>query len=98
MKDAPAVSRTQPTSSITFAWWHEAPRSARKALVAASLGWMLDSFDVMLYSLVLASLITDLHLTKGTAGILGSITLLAAAVGGLLFGVISDRFGRTRAL
>jgi MFS family permease len=59
---------------------------------------MLDSFDVMLYSLVLASLIADLHLSKATAGILGSVTLLAAAVGGLSFGIIADRFGRTRAL
>jgi MFS family permease len=81
-----------------FGWWHVAPRPAKKALVAASFGWMLDSFDVMLYSLVLASLMADLHLSKGTAGILGSITLLAAAAGGLVFGIIADRFGRTRAL
>jgi MFS family permease len=59
---------------------------------------MLDSFDVMLYSLVLASLMRDLHLSKGSAGVLGSVTLLAAAVGGLAFGAIADRFGRTRAL
>jgi MFS family permease len=59
---------------------------------------MLDSFDVMLYSLVLASLMADLHLSKSTAGVLGSITLLAAAAGGLSFGIIADRFGRTRAL
>ncbi len=67
-------------------------------MLAASLGWMLDSFDVMLYSLVLASLMVELHLSKAAAGSLGSITLLAAAVGGLVFGVIADRFGRTRAL
>ena len=81
-----------------FAWLRTAPAASRKALLAASMGWMLDSFDVMLYSLVLARLIVDLHLTKSTAGILGSVTLIAAAVGGLAFGVIADRFGRTRAL
>jgi len=84
--------------ALSFEWWREAPRPAKKALVAASLGWMLDSFDVMLYSLVLASLMTELHLSKSTAGVLGSITLLAAAAGGLCFGIIADRFGRTRAL
>ena len=88
-----SVERVRP-----FAWWREAPRPARRALFAASLGWMLDSFDVMLYSLVLASLMLDLHLSKGTAGLLGSITLAAAAAGGLAFGIIADRFGRTRAL
>jgi MFS family permease len=81
-----------------LAWLTQAPAASRKALLAASLGWMLDSFDVMLYSLVLASLIVDLHLSKSSAGVLGSMTLVAAAVGGLCFGLIADRFGRTRAL
>jgi MFS family permease len=98
MNNAPIADRTETVRPSAFGWWHAAPRSAKKALVAASFGWMLDSFDVMLYSLVLASLMTDLHLSKGTAGILGSITLLAAAAGGLLFGILADRFGRTRAL
>lgn len=81
-----------------FEWWRESTPQARRALVAASMGWMLDSFDVMLYSLVLASLIVDLGISRETAGVLGSLTLLAAAGGGLVFGVIADRFGRTRAL
>ncbi|MBI2222382.1 MAG: MFS transporter [Acidobacteria bacterium] len=59
---------------------------------------MLDAFDVMLYALVLASLMTDLGMTKATAGLLGSATLIASAAGGLIFGVIADRYGRTRAL
>ena len=81
-----------------LAWLWNAPKDAKKALGAASLGWMLDSFDVMLYSLVLAALMTDLGLAKAEAGILGSITLVAAAIGGLAFGHIADRFGRTRAM
>ncbi len=79
-------------------WLRQSTPEARRALAAASFGWMLDSFDVMLYALVLASLILDLGISKQTAGILGSITLLAAAVGGLAFGAIADRYGRVRAL
>ena len=83
-----------------FAWWREADERARHAFIAASLGWMLDSFDVMLYAIVLAALIQDpaLHLSRGMAGILGSITLLSAAGGGIVFGVIADRVGRKQAL
>ncbi|MEX2663545.1 MAG: MFS transporter [Vicinamibacterales bacterium] len=81
-----------------FTWWSAGSPQARKALIAASLGWMLDSFDVMLYALVLASIIADLGMSKETAGALGSLTLLASAAGGLLFGIVADRFGRTRAL
>jgi len=81
-----------------FAWWKEAPPDARRALVAASFGWMLDSFDVMLYAMVLAALMSDLGMAKATAGLLGSLTLVASAVGGLVFGVVADRFGRRKAL
>ena len=83
-----------------FAWWREADRQARYAFVAAALGWMLDSFDVMLYAMVGAALINDpnLHLSFQTNGLLGSITQLAAAAGGIVFAVIADRLGRKRAL
>ncbi len=81
-----------------FGWWRSAPAPARRALIAASFGWMLDAFDVMLYALVLAALMNDLGLAKSTAGLLGSLTLVASAAGGMIFGLVADRFGRTRAL
>ncbi len=81
-----------------FAWWKEASPDARRSLVAASFGWMLDSFDVMLYAMVLAALMADLGMAKATAGLLGSLTLAASAIGGLVFGVLADRFGRRKAL
>jgi MFS family permease len=87
-----------PQDSGLFGWWRVAPKPARRALVAASMGWALDAFDVMLFSLTLAAVIKDLGLTKTQAGALGSITLLGGAIGGLVFGHVADRFGRTRAL
>lgn len=79
-------------------FWRDASPQARRALVAASLGWMLDAFDVMLYGLVLTSVRADLGLSGAWAGGMQSLTLLASAAGGLLFGLIADRWGRTRAL
>jgi MFS family permease len=81
-----------------FRFWREADRTARKALLAASLGWMLDSFDVMLYALVLKSVRADLGLSGDVAGGLQSLTLIASAIGGIGFGLLADRWGRTRAL
>jgi MFS family permease len=97
--DASAALAVGPDTSI-FGWWREADRPARNAFIAASFGWMLDSFDVMLYAMVIAALVDDptLHLSLETAGLLTSITLLAAAAGGIAFGVIADRIGRKRAL
>lgn len=81
-----------------FGWWRVASSASRRALIAASLGWALDAFDVMLFSLTLSAVIAELGLTKTQAGALGSITLLGGAVGGLIFGHIADRFGRTKAM
>jgi MFS family permease len=91
-------SQAQTERPGLFSWWHAADATAHRALVAASLGWLLDAFDVMLYAMVLASLIGDMGLTKSQAGMLGSLTLLASAGGGMLFGIVADRSGRTRAL
>lgn len=70
----------------------------RRTLFAASLGWMLDSFDAMLYALVLAHVMRDLSMTKATAGLLSALMLLASGIGGILFGFLADRIGRRRAL
>jgi len=59
---------------------------------------MLDSFDVMLYAMVLAHMMADLGMSKTTGGLMSSLTLLAAAAGGIVFGVLADRQGRTWAL
>ena len=81
-----------------FGWWRDGTPEARRALVAAWLGWMLDAFDVMLYALVLKSIQDDLGMSTSVAGALGSLTLLASAAGGIVFGLVADRYGRTRAL
>src|SRR6201981_2198749 len=70
----------------------------RRTLLAASLGWMLDAFDAMLYALVLAHIMRDLGMSKATSGFLATLTLLASGIGGVFFGFIADHIGRKRAL
>jgi MFS family permease len=76
----------------------QATPGQRRTLLAASMGWALDAFDAMLYSLVLALLMRDLGMTKTVAGTLGTLTLLASGIGGVLFGFLADRIGRKHAL
>lgn len=59
---------------------------------------MLDAFDVALYSLVLAHLMRDFGMSEAVGGLLNSLTLIASALGGFLFGFVADRIGRTRSL
>ena len=87
-----------PRSLFSFEWIRHATAPERRSLIAGGLGWMLDAMDVMLYSLVLAFLMLAFAMDSRTAGLLNSLTLVASAIGGLLFGVIADRIGRVRAL
>jgi len=100
---APTVSTpplARPTRRIAglLEWPQHVTAAERRSLVAGGLGWMLDAMDVMLYSLVLAHLMRDLGMGKAEGGLLNSLTLLASAIGGLGFGFLADRIGRTRAL
>jgi len=70
----------------------------RRTVFAAGLGWMLDSFDAMLYALVLAHVMQDFGMSKRVSGLLYTLTLLASGIGGVMFGFIADRIGRKRAL
>ena len=89
---------TIPYRALGIEWPRDVTSAERNSLIAGALGWMLDAMDVMLYSLVLTFLIRAFSMDKGTAGFLLSLTLIASALGGLMFGVLADRIGRTRAL
>src|SRR5215472_5495432 len=91
---APAPLR----SASPLEWPRDVSAAEQKSLIAGGLGWMLDAMDVMLYSFVLAYLMAEFGMSKSTGGLLNSLTLIASAIGGFLFGVLADRFGRTRAL
>src|ERR1039457_1818144 len=79
-------------------WHREITRQQWRTLVAAQLGWMLDAMDVMLYSFALTTIRAEFHLSSAAAGALGAAPLVTSALGGILFGWLSDRFGRARAL
>jgi MFS family permease len=79
-------------------WFRTITRDQWRVLLAAKLGWMLDAMDFMLYAMAIGQLRAYFAFDDATAGMLGTITLLMSGFGGLIFGYIADRFGRTRAL
>ena len=81
-----------------YRWFSKASPYQKRTLLAASLGWMLDSMDVMLYALVLGQVQREMHLSAAMSGAMMSVTLLCGAIGGIAFGWFADRFGRVRAL
>ena len=81
-----------------MSWLRTLTPVQRRALLAAMLGWMFDAMDFLIYVLAIGRLKTYFGFGDATAGLLGTLTLVSAAVGGLVFGVIADRVGRVRSL
>jgi MFS family permease len=79
-------------------WWREVGPIEWRALGAATVGWMLDAMDVMLYAFALGHIREEFGLSAAAAGALASVTLLSSAIGGIGFGVLADRYGRARML
>src|ERR1700704_6578676 len=65
---------------------------------ACAAGWALDGMDFMIYPLVIGTIIALWKVDPGTAGLAGTVTLLASAVGGWLGGYLADRLGRVKTL
>jgi MFS family permease len=72
--------------------------SERRTFWACASGWALDGMDFMIYPLVIGTIIKLWTVDAGMAGLAGTVTLLASAVGGWLAGFIADRIGRVRTL
>jgi MFS family permease len=58
----------------------------------------MDGFDLLILGFILSSISADLGLTSAQAGSLVTCTLIGAVAGGILFGTLSDHFGRIRVL
>lgn len=88
-----------------FAWTARVTRYQWMVLLVAWLGWVFDSMDGTLFSLVQKPSMTELMGPGATDSAIGfyssvvfAVMLLGWAIGGIGFGVIADYIGRTRAL
>ncbi len=71
---------------------------ARKALWGSALGYAMDGFDLLILGFMLRAISADLALTQAQAASLVTATLVGAVIGGIGFGMLSDRLGRVRVL
>jgi MFS family permease len=90
-------------------WYRGVTRYQWLVLVVAWLGWVFDSMDATIYALVLHPALHDLLPNQTGAevsqetigwygGIIFAVFLVGWAVGGMFFGILADRFGRTKSL
>ncbi len=91
-------------------WYRGLERYCWIVLIVAGLGWLFDTMDQNLFNLVAAPSLTELlrptHPVKEALdaavsqkrGLITSIFLIGWSAGGFIFGILGDRFGRTRTM
>ncbi len=79
-----------------------APRGAALAIITAALGFFVDAFDLLLYSIVRKASLEDLGYTGDAVRTVGvsllNAQLVGLLLGGILWGVLGDRRGRRSVL
>ena len=65
-----------------------------KAMITSGMGFFTDAYDLFIIGVALSLLAPIWHLNTLEVSLLGSTSLLAAAVGSLLFGRLADYIGR----
>lgn len=68
----------------------------KKTVVASVAGLTLEGMDIMFLSFAMSMIIAEFHLDMATGGLISSITNLGMLFGGILFGILADKFGRVK--
>jgi len=85
-------------------WYQDLTPYQWRVLLCACLGWALDIMDGYLYAIILFPAMSDLLGTTQSSsigwygGIVLSIFMIGWALGGLIFGPIADRYGRSKTM
>jgi MFS family permease len=97
-----ATAVAPPTATVP--WWRELNSYHWRVLILATLGWLFDSMDQRLFVLARTPALRELLPGAGDAEIAsraGTVTcifILGWATGGLVFGMLGDRWGRARTM
>ncbi len=88
-----ALDEANPVTSATTS-----SPAAKRAYVAAGIGWGLDGLTWTLYGFALTAIVPVLGISTGTVGWITAASIIASALGGAVAGSLADRFGRVRVL
>lgn len=97
------------TTEQNLRWYQGVPCYAWLVLIIAALGWLFDTMDQNIFTLVRQPSVKDLlrdHVpaaeldaaAKAVGGQITAVFLIGWAIGGFTFGVLGDRLGRTRTM
>jgi MFS family permease len=99
------VEKAAETADPALRWYQGLSRYQWFVLVVCCMGWFFDTLDMQLFILARSTAMRAL-LPAGTvlsevsrySGIATAVFMLGAATGGIVFGILGDRWGRAKTL
>jgi MFS transporter, SHS family, lactate transporter len=88
------MSKQQPPSVGVTVLPTGGATSHRAPVIAGFSGWLLDAFDFFLVTFCLTAMAKEFHKTDAQIALVITMTLLFRPVGGFVFGLMADRYGR----
>ncbi|MEK5488455.1 MULTISPECIES: MFS transporter [unclassified Lysinibacillus] len=68
----------------------------KKTVVASVAGLTLEGMDIMFISFAMTMIIAEFNIDLATGGLISSITNIGMLMGGIIFGVLADKYGRVK--
>ena len=68
----------------------------KKTVVASVAGLTLEGMDIMFISFAMSMIIAEFNIDLATGGLISSITNIGMLIGGVIFGILADKYGRVK--
>lgn len=68
----------------------------KKTVVASVAGLTLEGMDIMFISFAMSMIMAEFSIDSATGGLISSITNIGMLAGGVIFGILADKFGRVK--
>ena len=65
-----------------------------KSMWTSIIGYAMDGLDVLILSFAMAAIVSEFGLTLGEGGMIATYTLIGTVLGGYIFGIFADWWGR----
>lgn len=65
-----------------------------KIMWASIIGYAMDGLDVLILSFAMVAIVSEFGLTLGEGGMIATYTLIGTVLGGYIFGIFADWWGR----
>ncbi|WP_346235388.1 MFS transporter [Lysinibacillus telephonicus] len=66
----------------------------KKTVFASTAGLALEGMDIMFISFAMSMMVTDFGISLAQGGLISSVTNWGMLLGGIIFGILADKFGR----